>query len=570
MRVSGYSSKHDGDVTLLNFACANPTLVGNQSAPYALKNDQPAGAPTCARGTEGGENVHAGRVQFRWLPTENLDVNLSGDYIDDDSEAAAQVMIGMNPAGFTNYNTTIAIPQYGVPYDTRFLPPNHFTSYATFNNPIYGLNFPPVNTLKTEATTLTVAWKLSSDTTLTSISGWRKYVGDWSFDADATPLSTANVGDNQDHAQVSQELRLTGVAFADRLNWTAGAFYYHSWEQDNADVTAELYDLYIGYPNRAKDTNYAGFLDAEFKVIDTLTLIGGARETHEAKSYLFHIYDIPGTPGDSFPVPLYELTHTGYTHFDYRVGLQNQFTADFMGYATVSTGFRAGGFNPRPAAADQVVPYGPEKLINYEVGARNEFSITAIRFNNTLFYSTYDDIQLTAQRLIPGEFPIDVVTNAGKARIYGYEGELEGRLSSWLTLNASGSYNDFRYTNLGAAAGVAGGPTLESMQVFTPRLKADVGRGVSAAAIAELRQAHLPHRLQLALQAVHGMRQLRADRDPGVRPAGCTPHLRDQERLGAVRETEPTSRTSSTGPTPTSSRATGSGTANPGSRPNGV
>ncbi|HVW70803.1 MAG TPA: TonB-dependent receptor, partial [Steroidobacteraceae bacterium] len=426
MRVSGYSSRHEGDVQILNFACANPTEVGNQSAPYAVKND--AIGKNCNRGTLGNEDIHAARLQFRWLPTDSLEFNLSGDYVDNDSGGAADVLIGMNPAGFANYNTTTAIPLYGVPYDTRFLPPNHFTTYANFADPQYGLKFPPVNSLKTEAVTLNSKWTITKDINLTSITAWRSYIGYWSYDSDSSPLATDGVYDNEDHNQVSEELRLTGTSFADRLNWTVGAFYFHSKEEDNADVEAALYNLFIWYPNRAWDTNYAGFLHLEYKLTDALTFIGGVRDSHENKRFLFNEHDIPGTPSNVFPgAGLYDLGRTGYNHVDYRAGLQYQFTPDFMAYAAVSTGYRAGGFNPRPAAADQVVPYGPEKLTNYEVGTRNEFFDHRVRFNNTAYFGHYDDIQLTARSIAPDGFPDQITTNAGKARIYGFETEGEGR-----------------------------------------------------------------------------------------------------------------------------------------------
>lgn len=474
VRVSGYSSRHDGDVTLLNFACVNPTEVGNQSAPYALKNNWPG--KSCKAGDLGDEDIRSARVQFRYLPTDNLEFNLAGDYVDNEDDGAADVLIGMNPAGFATYNTTTAIPLYGVPYDTRFLPPNHYSSYATFSDPQYGLSFPPVDTLKTEAVTLNSKWQINPGLSLTSISGWRDYVGYWSYDSDSSPLATDGVYDNEDHNQESEEIRLTGESFQDRLNWTVGTFYYHEADQDNADVEAALYDLFIYYPNRAWDTNYAGYAHLEFKLTSKLTFIGGLRDSRENKRFLFNEHDIPGTPSDVFPgAGLVDLAKTSYNHVDYRGGLQYQFTPGFMGYAAVSTGFRAGGFNPRPAAADEVVPYGPEKLTNFEVGTRNTFFHDRIRLNNTVYYGNYNDIQLTARSIAPDGFPDEITTNAGKAHIYGYEMELQGQLTDWLELKGAGSYSGFKYTDLGAAAGVAGGPTLQSMQAFTPRWKLNGG-----------------------------------------------------------------------------------------------
>ncbi len=478
MRLSAYSSRHNGDVQLLNFACENPTEVGNQATPYAIRNDAPG--KSCNRGDLGDEDIRSARVQFRYLPTDSLEFNLSGDYVDNNSGGAADVLIGMNPAGFANFNATTAVPLYGVPYDTRFLPPNHFSSYATYTNPQYGLNFPPVNTMKTEAVTLNGKWTINPNLNLTSITAWRSYNGYWSYDSDSSPLATDGVYDNEDHNQVSEELRLTGVSLADRLNWTVGGFYYHSNEQDNADVMAALYNLFIYYPNRAHDTNYAGFLHVEFKLTDALTFIGGVRDSHENKNFLFNEHDIPGTPSNVFPgAGLYQLGKTSYNHVDYRAGLQYQFTPGFMAYGAVSTGFRAGGFNPRPAAPDQVVPYGPEKLTNYELGTRNEFLDHRLRLNNTIYYGTYSDIQLTARSIAPDGFPDQITTNAGKARLYGFETEFQGQANDWLALNAAGSYTHFNYTDLGAAAGVSGGPTLQSMQVYTPRWKFNAGAQIT-------------------------------------------------------------------------------------------
>jgi iron complex outermembrane receptor protein len=240
-------------------------------------------------------------------------------------------------------------------------------------------------------------------------------------------------------------------------------------------VEAALYNLFIYYPNRATDTNYAGFLHLEYKLTDALTFIGGVRDSHENKQFLFNERDIPGTPSRVFGAGLYELGRTSYNHVDYRAGLQYQFTPSFMAYAAISTGFRAGGFNPRPAAADQVVPYGPEKLTNYELGVRNEFFDHRLRFNNTAYYGNYKDIQLTARAIALDGFPDQITTNAGTAHIYGFESEAEGQLTNWLSLNATGSYTGFEYIDLGNAAGVTGGPTLESQQVFTPRWKLNGG-----------------------------------------------------------------------------------------------
>jgi iron complex outermembrane receptor protein len=217
-------------------------------------------------------------------------------------------------------------------------------------------------------------------------------------------------------------------------------------------------------------------LHTELALTRALTLIAGMRQSHESKTYLYVENDIPGTPSNVFPGGFDYPARTGYDHFDYRVGLRYHLTPDFMTYADVATGFRGGGFNPRPATPAQALGYGPERLVSYELGARNEFLDHRLRFNNTAYFSHYSDIQLTADLVDVGTgFPDAVVTNAATADIYGFESELRADPLDGLSLEAGGSYTHFRYTNLGLAAGLADGPTLDSDQVYTPTWKLNGG-----------------------------------------------------------------------------------------------
>ncbi len=271
------------------------------------------------------------------------------------------------------------------------------------------------------------------------------------------------------------EVRLSGANFSDRLNRTVGVFDYHAHERDIADVFAAVYNYFTTHNDTASDEAYAAYLHSEFKITDDLTVIGGLRESRESKHFLFRNADIPGTPSNSFPGGLYQPTSTDFNHMDYRFGLQEQFTPTFMLYADISTGFRSGGFNPQPSNPSQVVPYGPEKLTEFELGARNEFFDHRVRFNNTIYSGNYDDVQLSARTVGTNGYPANIVTNAGKAKIYGFESELQADVNKYLSFNGSGSFTHFRYTDLGAAAFVANGPTLQTDQAHTPKWRFQTG-----------------------------------------------------------------------------------------------
>jgi iron complex outermembrane receptor protein len=143
-----------------------------------------------------------------------------------------------------------------------------------------------------------------------------------------------------------------------------------------------------------------------------------------------------------------------------------------MTYAQISTGFRGGGFNPRPSAPSEILPFGPETLTAYETGVKTQFLDNRVRVDADVFYEKYKNIQLDARELDPvTAFPETIHTNAGAARIEGAEVELLAEVFSGFTLSGEFGYTDFAYTDLGAAAGLSGGPTLETVPVLTPKVK---------------------------------------------------------------------------------------------------
>ena len=57
----------------------------------------------CQLGTEGGKSYVAARGALRWLPTDDLEININGDVTRDSSEAAAQTLIYVGTANATTY-----------------------------------------------------------------------------------------------------------------------------------------------------------------------------------------------------------------------------------------------------------------------------------------------------------------------------------------------------------------------------------------------------------------------------------------------------------------------------------
>ena len=84
-----------------------------------------------------------------------------------------------------------------------------------------------------------------------------------------------------------------------------------------------------------------------------------------------------------------------------------------MLYAKTSTGFRAGGTNQR---SNPALPYAPETVTDYEIGAKSEWFDQRLRANLALYHSNYKDIQRTISVIESGSL-ITAVQNAASAKI---------------------------------------------------------------------------------------------------------------------------------------------------------
>jgi iron complex outermembrane receptor protein len=473
LRVAAQWREKDGYVDQFDFACVQPDLGGivNPGAPELPTPQRPPG--DCKLGSFGNERVKSARAALRWIPSNVVTVDLVGDRTDDDSNAAAQTIIGVNtdasdpfnPLG--GFNANVAIPIYGIPYDQRFLTGNFYRTYANLQNLVHvgpGPNFPEAaitavtsapnsNTLRAYGFAGTVTWNITSALQLTSITGYRDYTGTFSDDVDASPLNQTFQQNDLDHHQFSEEIRLHGSSFTARLDWTAGLFYFDAFNRNRGPVILSAVTWFAPSLDFTQDdtsnaTNKAAFLDATWHVNDRLNLTAGIRYTREDKDYTFrHLSFVPGVP-DLIPPT---RTDVSYSRNNPRAVIDYRWAPSLMIYASYATGFRAGGFNGRPFNPTQVVAFEPETLDSYEVGIKSEWLDRRLRINVAAFSGDYEDIQVTIATVDPTGQSYFAPVNLGRARITGGEIELEAEPIAGLTLAVSYGRNRFDVTELGAA-----------------------------------------------------------------------------------------------------------------------
>lgn len=134
-----------------------------------------------------------------------------------------------------------------------------------------------------------------------------------------------------------------------------------------------------------------------------------------------------------------------FSKISWKAGLDYDLTEEVMGYATVSTGYRAGGLqsstNPAPYTG-----YKPETVTNYEAGLRSNLLDRRLFLSATIFNMDYKDLQVSSV-IGTASGPVAVTTNAAKARIKGVELETIFHPTHNDRLTAYVSYLDGKYTS---------------------------------------------------------------------------------------------------------------------------
>jgi iron complex outermembrane receptor protein len=506
VRVSAGSNRSDGYMDVLDFACANPALAGKLK-PVTYLNG-------CKIGTYGGDDVRVARLALRFLATDTLELNVAADLTDDHGEEPATKMIALalppNPTGtpgkpgtqvssaLSLYSLAQAMPQYGIPLDARFLTRTAFSTYGTYNDPIAGISAPNESTLYSWGVAGTIDWDTPAEGVhAKSISAYRQYHGGFAEDTSGAPISGNLPINYLRHHQFSQELQFTGRALDNALDWATGAYYLDSEDFNNgivdnsSNVGGRGILFLTGDPASSKDESV--FAHLNYKITSSLGLELGARYSHETRSYTFYRYEpslVGLVPAGLFPTnhgnylagfaPPLPTGHVSISRVDPKIGLSYQWSPEVMTYAQYSTGYKSGGFNPRPLTRTQVTSFGPETVKAYEVGLKSEWLEHRLRVDVAAFVSDYSALQLPVATLDPGTgFPAFLTESVGSARIKGVELEWLARPVRGLDIDSSVGYLHYRAINLGGAAydSVANpaGPTLADVPALTPTWKGTFG-----------------------------------------------------------------------------------------------
>ncbi len=336
-----------------------------------------------------------------------------------------------------------------------------------------------------------VDWEIGSGVTLSSLTGYnnerRSQLSDLDLYYNVTAPNSANAVGTAPGApnyfdypylveaiskDFSQELR---ASFDNSGPFTAtlGGSYLNATFQgggggNNGALGVSQFSVVSG---KTRNRTFGAFFGLGYKITPDLSVNFDGRYQVDT----LYAYARPGgqtIASDAFAMPgFYEegsvLAKETYKNFTPRVIVNYNITPNMMVYASYSKGVNPAAFNTvflsnlSPAAqvlaanAGLRIAVAPEKLDNFEIGAKGRAFDNRLRYAVAAYYGIWKD-QLNANTITlidPATsvvYNIQAQLNTGKVKMYGLEGDFSYAVSDRLTLSANGSYNESDISRLSA------------------------------------------------------------------------------------------------------------------------
>ncbi|ATQ44498.1 TonB-dependent receptor [Caulobacter mirabilis] len=417
------------------------------------------------------------RTQLAWTPTDDVRVDLSADYSQDDAAMA----VGQATSSLTTL--------FGVPLKTLpAVPPKY--DFKTRTTP----GLPNSTKLTHYGFGGTVSWNITDALTLKSITAYRNLKTRDYIDIDATELALGDVYVGVDQDQTSQEFQLT----YDQGAWTVVGGVY--WLKENIvshqrafgdDVLGMLPNPFPTGPvgkatflrtidDDLETTSKAAYVNVSYDLTDAIQITGGLRYTDEEKTYSRSTSTFSNNPTfTANPAFAFKGLNKAWNNTSPMLNVRWQATSNIMAYARYSEGFKSGGFNGRANNPGEQAPYSPEIAKSYEAGVKTTWDGGRYLLNFTVFHNDYEDFQARVSGTVvdPGTnlpSPELTVINAGGMKTEGAELEVAARPIPGLLLDAqlgllNAKYEDFDDTRF------PGGDRSFQQPAFTPKWTARYG-----------------------------------------------------------------------------------------------
>ena len=260
---------------------------------------------------------------------------------------------------------------------------------------------------------------------LTSITTYRDIEFEWLNDGDGVDRFLVNYFQRDFSEQVTQELQIASNN-GGPLEWIAGVFYLH----EDADTTVGIpfplgvdLPLIVLFEGSNTTDALAVFGQGTYSLGDHWRFTLGLRYSYEEKELdLFN---------NSFGAIVEQDLSEDFDAFTPKIGIDYIFDDGTLLYASVTRGFKSGGFN-LIAVQDS---FDQEIVWAYEAGVKTSFLDDRIQVNLGAFYYDYKDQQIGQVTNLAA-----ILTNAADSTLFGGELEVRALLAEGLLVDLGVAY----------------------------------------------------------------------------------------------------------------------------------
>jgi iron complex outermembrane receptor protein len=266
------------------------------------------------------------------------------------------------------------------------------------------------------------------------------------------------------YTQWSQELRYVSDT-TQRFNWITG-LYGESSEATRAYGANSSFtggEATLGSKGKTNTSQWKTF--------------GGVRIGRDKKDfdYQFHANPTAVALGltSSF-APDYKASFS-HNYITPRIGVQFSPDKQLNLYASISSGYKSGGFNSGFVGNNDEGAYDSERVTNYEVGFKSLLMNDRVGIEGALFYIDWRNQQVQGYNALTGNTPL---VNAPRSRSYGAELSARVQIDKHWSLRAGVGYTDAIYKDFTNARALNGSGTVNvsgNQQQFASRLTGNIG-----------------------------------------------------------------------------------------------
>ncbi len=358
------------------------------------------------------------RAAYRFSAHQfNSDGYRQNDFFNtDDTDSIDEMMVRGKVNWTVNDNWQADITLLMVDINNGFDKWNPENTFTTHSDDLgiddqHSVGFSVRNTLSAAAN-----FELISITSYTDSDIQYFFDGDWGNDDYWGEFAPYDFTSNNDRERTNftQEFRLVSKPDARIFNastdWLVG-LYLSQLDEDNVINDFFNDEVFRDFNSQFEATNIAVFGQLDTHLSDSTVLTTGLRFERRTADYTDN-NGLDLSPDDDM--------------FGGQISLNHELNPGKNVYATLSRGYKAGGFNLSATLPEERRSYDPEFLLNFEVGMKALLMDYRLSLNVSAFYAKRDDMQVSTSTQ---DDPTDPLTytfftgNAAEGKNYGLEAD---------------------------------------------------------------------------------------------------------------------------------------------------